>query len=387
MDEVSDSSNTSAPEPSTIGARDASAGQLQLLSQQDMSNGRDSFNDRILTASSADTANSLFSSNGNSDAIALRATAPGATELRVARDAVSSFDTTGDRGLTISDSSASHLGDMLQSASLGAPASDDSRAAPTSTSPADRATAANDVLELRAPEPWRDAGLGTHHDGASSHGDNVSHDSGLAASLDPTQQTDHLISSTLDVPPLDDIIDPAQHHNSTAADHHKGPANDDGPQPDMSKPADALKIDGTSKSADHVTANANDATSSVADGMAAGGATIHQAGATAPSTGELVEAGTQAILHATDDSPSRIGPHASAADFVFGAAPSHIRSTAHATVAFSPEVLGARDQLASAIATAPPEAAATTTSPLSPITGASIPTLGSDMHPLQKHAA
>jgi len=386
MDEVSDGSNTSGQEPSTISAR-ASAGQLRLLSQQDMSDGHDSFDDRILTASSADAGSPLLSSNGNSDAIALRAAAPGAPELRAAGDAVSSFDATADRGLTTTEPPTSHLGDMLQSDALAPPASDDSRAPPTSPSLANRAMEANDALEPRAPEPWRDAGLETHHNGASSQGDNVSHDSGSAAAPNASQQVDHLISSTLDVLPLDDIIDPARHHNSTAADHHKAPANDGGPQPDMSKPADPLEIDGTSKSADHVTAHPGDATSSAAGGLAADGATIHQAQAAVTSTGELVEAGTKAILRATDDSPNRIGPHASAADFVLGAAPSHIHSTAHATVAFSPEVLGARDQLASAIATATTEAAATTTLPTSQITGAIIPTLGSDMHPLQKHAA
>ncbi|MDA9495031.1 hypothetical protein XI08_39355 [Bradyrhizobium sp. CCBAU 11361] len=259
--------------------------------------------------------------------------------------------------MTITDSSASRLGDMLQSGPVAAPLLGDARAsrhAPTSTSLVDRTTAANDVLDPPSTGP-----------------------------VNPSQHADHPISPAHDVLPLDNILDPAPHHNSAAGDHHNAPANDD------AKPAhaDVLKIDNAAKPSGHVNANPNDAASSDATVPASDGATIHQAQTTPPSTGALVEDGTKAILLATDESPNRIGPHASAADFALSAGPGHVHSSAHATAAFSPGVIGARDQLASAIATATQEAAAMTTLPPPQMTGAGIPTLGGDMHALPKHAA
>ena len=431
MNEVSDSSNTSAPETSLAGVRRAPTGQSRLLSQQDASSGSNLFDDRILTVSSADGGRVLpLKDDAGDNTIALRAATPGATQLRMADDGMSSSPgtTTQDRGLTISESStassASHLGDMLQSDPAAAPAFGDARApqqASTSTSLADRSMAANDVdvLEPPAPGPLHDAGSGAHRNSASSRGADLSNDAGSAGALDPSQHTDHQISSALDVLPLNNITNPAQHHNSTAGDHHDALADDDAQpahgshqsdpilnlvpsghadaghtsaaDPDApSAHADVLKIDNTSEpavNAGHVSTNHDDATSSGTAGPASDGATIHQAQTIPPSTGALVESGTKAILLATDESPNRVGPHASAADFALGAAPSQIHAATHATAAFSPDVLGARDQLASAIATATPEAAAMTTLPQSQITGAFIPTLGGDMHALQKHAA
>lgn len=421
MNEVSDSSNTSAPETSVTGVRLAPTAQLRLLSQQDASSGSDLFHDRILTASSTDGGRIFpLRDDGGDSTIALRAATPGATELRIADDGMSSgmsslgtaLGTAQDRGLT-TDSSASHLGDMLQSDPVA------SQQASTSTSPADRSMAANDALEPPAPAPWHDAGSGGHRNSALSGGTDQNNDAGSAGALDQSQHGDHRISSALDVLPLDSIIDPAQRHDSTAGDHHNAAADDaqpahgsrhqSDPLPSLvpsghadaghtgaadadapSAHADVSKIDDTSKpagNAGHVSADHNEVASFGTDGSASDDTTIHQAQTVPPSTGALVEAGTKAILLATDESPNRIGPHASAADFVLGTAPSQIHSAAHAAAAFSPGVLGARDQLASAIATATPEAAAMTTLPPSPITGAAIPTLGGDMHALQKHAA
>ncbi|MCP3370874.1 hypothetical protein [Bradyrhizobium cajani] len=382
MDEVSESSNTSAPETSAMEVRLAPAGQLQLSSQQGVSSDRDPFDDRILTASSTDGGRALrLKDDGGASTTALDAATP--TELRMASDAVSTLGSAQDQGLSITDSSVSHLGDVLQSDPVAAPVFSDSRA-PRQTSPslADRSMAANDVLEPPAP-PWQDSGAGAHR--ASSRGADLGHDAGSTGTSNQSQHAGHPTSPALDVLPLDDILDPAQHHS--ASDHHNVPANDD------AKPAhaDASKIDVTSKpsgNAGHINASHNDTTtSSGTSGLASDDAATDQAQAPPPSSGELVEAGAKAILLATDESPNRIGPHASAADVALGAAPDHVHSSAHATTAFSPGVIGARDQLASAIATATPEAAAITTLPSAQMTGAVIPSLGGDMHALQKHAA
>ncbi|MGX1324655.1 hypothetical protein AB7M17_008108 [Bradyrhizobium sp. USDA 377] len=384
MDEVSDSSNSSAPEMSAFGARLAATGQLRRLSQQDGSRGTDPLDDRILTVSSTDGERGL-AIKGDGGTIAFGTATSGAPELPISGDDMSSSPGT-DRSLTITDSSASHVGDVLQSDPVAAPMFDDSRAsrqASSSTSVvADRSMPANDVLEPPAAGTLHDAGSAAHRNGASSRGAGLNNDAGSAGAFGQSQHVDHRIASAPDVLPLDDILDPSPHH-SAAGDHHNVPANDD------AKPAhaDAVKIADASKASGHVNANHDDTTSHATSGLASDGATIDQAQAAPPSTGELVEAGAKAILLATDESPNRIGPHASAADIAPGAAQGHVHSSAHATTAFSPGVIGARDQLASAIATATPETAAITTLPSAQITGAALPTLGGDVHALQKHAA
>ncbi|OPY98150.1 hypothetical protein A5906_35025 [Bradyrhizobium sacchari] len=290
-----------------------------------------------------------------------------------------------DQDLTITDSSASHLGETLPSEPVTAPVFNEphtSRQASTLTSPADHPVAANDMNDaLGPPAPWHDSGSGAHRNGGSSSVADQGHGAGSSGTFNPSQHADRLISSTLDVLPLDDVIDPAPHHDMAAGDHHNAPANDDAkpPHADVSKAGDLSKSADALKTADPL--KSDDAANSGADVLA-----THKAPAT-PSTGEMVEAGTKAILLATDESPSGIGPHASAADFAPGAAQGHVHSSAHATTAFSPGVIGARDQLASAIATATPEAAAITTLPSAQITDGAPPTLGGDMHALQKHAA
>lgn len=391
MSEVSDSSNSSsAPESSAIGAQLVTPGQFRRLSQQDASSTNDLF-DKILTVSSAGGEHVLpIKVDGVDNTIALGAGTPGTTELRVASDAMSPPGIARDQGLTITDASASHLGDMLQSDPVTVPNFGDARASQqASTSLADRSTAssdvANDILDAPAPGPWHDAGSGTHRSSALSHGTDLNDDAGSGAS-DPSRHSDHRPSSALDILSLDSIIDPTQHHNSTPVDHHNAPANDDA-KPAKSAQSDALKIVDAPEPAGHVSANHNDAAGSGTGGLASDEATTHQAQATSPSTGALVESGAKAILLATDESSSRNGPHASVADLPLGSASSQVHSAAHTAAAFSPGVLGARDQLASAIATATPEAAAMTTLPTSQTIAAAIPTLGSDVHALQKHAA
>lgn len=362
MNEVSDSSNTSsASETSAMDAQLAPPAPSRQLSHQDAASGSDSFDDRILTVASADAERvSPLPINGGGDSTiafgAVTPGTPGAAELRMTDEGMSSLGA--DRDLTMTGSSASHLGDMIQSDPVATPNLDESRAAQRvsiPTSPADRSAAANDVSEPLAPGPWHDAGSSAHRNGASSRGTGLNDDAGSVDVSDPSQHdADHRTSSSIDVPPLDNIVDFDRHHDA--------PANDDA----------------------HGSGHHNGAASSGTSLLAPGGPeTHHQAQAAPPSSGALVEAGTKAILLATDESPNRIGPHASAADFAPGATPSH----SHTTAAFSPAVLGARDQLASAIAMAIPEPAATTTLPPPQIAGAAIPTLGSDMHALQKHAA
>lgn len=378
MSEVSDSSNTSsAPETSAMGAPLAPAAPSLRPSEQDAASGRDLFDDRILTVSSADAARvSPIKGNGGDSTMALGAGTPGTTALNMADDGMSSLGT--DRDLTMTDSSASHLGDMIQSDPVAAPNSGDSRASqPVSirTSLADHAAAANDIL---APGSWHDAGSSAHRNSASSRGTDLNDDAGSADASDPSRHPDHRTSSTLDVLPLDNVVDFPQHHNAPADDDAHGSGHPSGPILNSTAADDAGHV-----SANHGdSASHNGAASSGSSLLASDDAETHQVQAAAPSTGALVEAGAKAILLATDESPSRIG-HASAADFAPGAAPSH----SHTTEAFSPTVLGARDQLASAIATATPEAAAITTLPPPQAASAAIPTLGSDMHALQKHAA
>lgn len=360
MNEVSDGSNTSsASETSTTGAQLAPPAPSQQLSQQEAASGRDLFDDRILTVSSADGERVSpilpIKGDGGDSKIAFGAVTPGTAELRIADDGMSLFGT--DRDSTTTAASASHLGDMIQSDPVATPNLDESRASQRVSipaSPADRSAAANDVSEPLAPGRWHDAGSSVHRNGASSRGTGLNDDAGSADVSDPSQHdADHRTSSSLDVLPLDNIVDFDRHHDA--------PAHDDA----------------------HGSGHHNDAASSGTSLLASDGAETHHAQAAPPSSGALVEAGTKAILLASDESPNRIGPHASAADFAPGATPSH----SHTTAAFSPAVLGARDQLASAIATATPEAAAITTLPPPQAAGAAIPTLGSDMHALQKHAA
>src|ERR1700744_3986003 len=116
MDEVSDSSNTSgAPAASVIGARLAPPVQLRRLSQQDAASGSDLFGDKILTVASADAGRVLPIQSTNNDVgtTVLQAATPGATAPSTAGDGMSSLGAA--RDLTMTDASASHVGDMLQS--------------------------------------------------------------------------------------------------------------------------------------------------------------------------------------------------------------------------------------------------------------------------------
>jgi len=418
MNEVSDGSNTSsAPETPIVGAQLGTSGPLRRLLQRGASNG-DAFDDRILTVSSASGEHPWPGKADGDGMIALGATTPGESDFRVTSDDSAALGIAQDPAFAMTASSASHLGDMVQSDPVAAPNPADphaSRQTSAPTSLADRSIAASDVLEPPASAPWHDTPSGTHRNGELGRGTVDPGDDARSDGMSShTQHADHRISPTLDILPLDNIVDPAPRHNSTGEDsgrpaHGSHDRSDpilslptsghaDAGHPNAAHPdattalADVLKIDGASDDAGHgVGANHNDTASSGTAKLASDDATshdaaIHQDSMTPPSTGALVESGTKAILLATDDSPNRIGPHASAADFAISA-PSHVHAAAHATAAFNPGVLGARDQLASAIATATPETAAMTTLPSSQITGAAIPTLGGDVHALQKHAA
>jgi hypothetical protein len=113
-------------------------------------------------------------------------------------------------------------------------------------------------------------------------------------------------------------------------------------------------------------------------------ATAIAAPAAAPSLGPLIESGARAILLQSDAAPSAASPppDARSRHGVPGdGAPAF-------TPAFAPDILSARDQLASAIATASPETAAITTLTPTHATGLQVATLGADLHalkPLQAH--
>lgn len=173
----------------------------------------------------------------------------------------------------------------------------------------------------------------------------------------------------------------ANNHGSATADDH-GPAHD-GP----SAAADAHDAHPHADAAHALpaaTANADDHAASAVVTHAANVASDHDsatavappADAAAPSLGPLIESGARAILLQSDAAPSAASPRPDAR-------PGHGVTGDGApafTPAFAPHILSARDQLASAMATATPETAGLTT--LTPAHSADIhvPTLGADVH-------
>jgi hypothetical protein len=105
---------------------------------------------------------------------------------------------------------------------------------------------------------------------------------------------------------------------------------------------------------------------------------IEAAVASPASIASMVETGAKAILLSAHDGSaaagSAAGPPASKAGVV--------GAPAIASPGITPDVLVARDQLASAIATATPTAAAITTSPTHDAPAPLVPTLGADTHTL-----
>jgi hypothetical protein len=111
-----------------------------------------------------------------------------------------------------------------------------------------------------------------------------------------------------------------------------------------------------------------------------GNGTHADASAAPPSIGTLIESGTKSILLATDASPTTPGPWTSAAAPPMPVQRGRADHAGDVTPNFAPDVLTARDQLASAIATASPQAAAITTLPPPHTIGVPLPTLGGDVH-------
>jgi hypothetical protein len=111
-----------------------------------------------------------------------------------------------------------------------------------------------------------------------------------------------------------------------------------------------------------------------------GNVTHADASATPPSIGTLIESGTKSILLATDASPTTPGPWTSAAAPPMPVQRGRADHGGDVTPNFAPDVLAARDQLASAIATASPQTAAITTLPPVHTVGVPLPTLGGDVH-------
>ena len=103
--------------------------------------------------------------------------------------------------------------------------------------------------------------------------------------------------------------------------------------------------------------------------------------ADAASIPSMVESGTKAILLSAHDGTVAPGGAVGLPGPKLGAGGAPIISAPSIT----PDVLAARDQLASAIATANPTAAAITTSPAHAAPAPLVPTLGADTHTLHMH--
>jgi hypothetical protein len=101
------------------------------------------------------------------------------------------------------------------------------------------------------------------------------------------------------------------------------------------------------------------------------------------SIASLVESGTKAILLASPDRSA--GDAGAGASLLAAARTGGASGPVIAAPSFTPELLSARDQLASAIATASPAAAAITTLPAQATPAATITTLGADTHALHSH--
>src|SRR5262249_17941064 len=117
-------------------------------------------------------------------------------------------------------------------------------------------------------------------------------------------------------------------------------------------------------------------------GATAGDTANEATPANAGSVASLVESGAKAILLATHD---KSAADSGAGQPLAAAKPDAANAPMIAAPSITPELLSARDQLASAIATASPAAAAITTSPAQATPGAVIPTLGTDTHALHSH--
>jgi len=177
----------------------------------------------------------------------------------------------------------------------------------------------------------------------------------------------------------DDALDDPMandHGSATADDHgpaHDGPsaatrAHDAHPHADAAHALPAAPADAD----DHAAPTVGIHPANVASDHDSATAVAPPADAAAPSLGPLIESGARAILLQSDAAPSAANPR-------LDARPRH-GVTADGAPAFAPDILSARDQLASAIATASPETAGLTT--LTPAHSADIrvPTLGADIH-------
>ena len=177
-----------------------------------------------------------------------------------------------------------------------------------------------------------------------------------------------------------------QHGDLHAADKVNGPSLQQ-PQTDATRQLDPASNQGHSAIAGPLDRGSNRDNGAGPSGADRADATIPQnlADKAPPSIDSLVESGSKAILLMSDSSTHPHGIAASAADFAAAARPNQALNGGHDQPAFAPEVLGARDRLAAAIATAGPDSAAITTLPPPHALDAAIPTLGGAAHPAHRH--
>ena len=117
------------------------------------------------------------------------------------------------------------------------------------------------------------------------------------------------------------------------------------------------------------------------DPLPAAAPTTKATAADSPSVASMIETGAKAILLSAHDGTVAAGGAAG----LPAPKPAVIGAPAMAAPSITPDVLAARDQLASAIATANPAPAAITTLPTQAAPVPLVPTLGADTHTLHMH--
>jgi hypothetical protein len=195
-----------------------------------------------------------------------------------------------------------------------------------------------------------------------------------------SRAADHPLGTLNDLIDVGPVVAPDHHGGHHGARTQTAAAS---PHPDAESAPAHTPIDAGS---DHsITPSAPASTVSADSNATHADATHADASAAPPSIGTLIESGTKSILLATDASPTTPGPWTSAAAPAMPVQRGNADHGGDVTPNFAPEVLTARDQLASAIATASPQAAAITTLPPVHTVGVALPTLGGDVHAAHGH--
>jgi hypothetical protein len=229
-------------------------------------------------------------------------------------------------------------------------------------------------------EPRAAATLG--HIGQHLHSDIQADLFGDGSSTDQhgsSRAADHSLGALNDLIDVGSVVASDHHGGHHGAGHHGAPTQTvaASPHPDAEPAPTHAPVD---VAADHSISAPAAPSSTVGTVDADGAATHADASAKPPSIGTLIESGTKSILLATDASATTPGPWTSAAAPAMPVQRGNADHGGDVTPNFAPAVLTARDQLASAIATASPQAAAITTLPPVHTVGVPLPTLGGDVH-------